>query len=403
MMAISKEEEEVIVALNQIMFNIRLFMFMFLRIYLKLKRRRLGPLDNETVRYSLIGRTPSQLDYLRTLVGFNDVTCRDNLRMNRQTFFRLCYLLENVGGLAPNRNVSIPEQVAIFLQILAHHTKNVVARSHFNRSGYTISIHFNRVLLALLKLHSMLLITPQPVGENTDDVRFSHFKGCLGALDGTYIGVRVPCLDKPRYRNRKGNVSVNMLAVCDNNMNFIYLLTGWEGSAADSRILRDAVTRENGLRIPTGNYYLVDNGYTNGEGFLAPYRGTRYHLDAYGQGQSAPRNYMEFFNMKHAKARNIIERAFGLLKSRWGILRSPAYYPIKVQNRIIMACCLLHNFIRTTNDFDPEEETLDEFFRKNPGLVNGEDYINTVETSQEWTSWRDTIAMNMYNEWLQSR
>ncbi|XP_012836526.1 PREDICTED: uncharacterized protein LOC105957141 [Erythranthe guttata] len=56
-------------------------------------------------------------------------------------------------------------------------------------------------------------------------------------------------------------------------MNFIYLLTGWEGSAADSRILRDAVTRDNGLRVPTGNYYLVDNGYTNGEGFLAPYRG----------------------------------------------------------------------------------------------------------------------------------
>ena len=27
-----------------------------------------------------------------------------------------------------------------------------------------------------------------------------------------------------------------------------------------------------------GCYYLVDAGYTNGEGFLAPYRGTRYHL-----------------------------------------------------------------------------------------------------------------------------
>lgn len=28
-----------------------------------------------------------------------------------------------------------------------------------------------------------------------------------------------------------------------------------------------------------GKYFLVDAGYTNGPGFLAPYRGTRYHLN----------------------------------------------------------------------------------------------------------------------------
>ncbi|XP_012827297.1 PREDICTED: uncharacterized protein LOC105948624 [Erythranthe guttata] len=205
--------------------------------------------------------------------------------MNIQTFYRLCYVLENVGGLIrPNRNVTVLEQVAMFLQILAHHTKNIVVKSHFNRSGYTVSKHFNQVLVALLKLHEMLLIAPKPVGENSDNERFSYFKGCLGALDVTYIDCRLPCLDKPRYRNRKGNVSVSVLAVCDDNMNFIYLLTGWEGSAADSKILRNAVSRDNGLRVPTGNYYLVGKNYTNGEGFLAPYKGTRYHLDAYGQG-----------------------------------------------------------------------------------------------------------------------
>ncbi|KAL7234997.1 hypothetical protein ACSBR1_018470 [Camellia fascicularis] len=50
--------------------------------------------------------------------------------------------------------------------------------------------------------------------------------------------------------------------------------------------------------------------------------------------------------MKHAQARNVIERCFGLLKMRWTILRSASYYPIRTQNRIITTCCLLHNFIR---------------------------------------------------------
>ena len=28
-----------------------------------------------------------------------------------------------------------------------------------------------------------------------------------------------------------------------------------------------------------GKYFLVDVRYTDGQGFLAPYRGTRYHLN----------------------------------------------------------------------------------------------------------------------------
>ncbi|KAG8383769.1 hypothetical protein BUALT_Bualt04G0048200 [Buddleja alternifolia] len=58
-------------------------------------------------------------------------------------------------------------------------------------------------------------------------------------------------------------------------MNFVYMLPGWEGSAADGRVLRDAVSRANGLKVPTGQYYLCDNGYMNCPGFLAPYRGVR--------------------------------------------------------------------------------------------------------------------------------
>ena len=35
-------------------------------------------------------------------------------------------------------------------------------------------------------------------------------------------------------------------------MKFIYALPGWEGSASDSRILQDAISRRNGLIVPIG-------------------------------------------------------------------------------------------------------------------------------------------------------
>ncbi|KAL8493209.1 hypothetical protein ACS0TY_024434 [Phlomoides rotata] len=125
-------------------------------------------------------------------------------------------------------------------------------------------------------------------------------------------------------------------------MNFTFVLSGWEGSAADSRVLRDAVTRPNGLRVPNGCYYLCDDGYTNCNGFLAPYRGVRYHLKEWDEGHQ-PQNHQEYFNMKHARARKCIERAFGILKVRWGILRSNSYYPTKPKSASywVVASCTI--------------------------------------------------------------
>ncbi|KAL0440357.1 UNVERIFIED_CONTAM: hypothetical protein Slati_2518700 [Sesamum latifolium] len=127
--------------------------------------------------------------------------------------------------------------------------------------------------MAILRLNCTFLVHPTPITDDCTDSRWRWFKGCLGALDGTYIDVRISEQDKARYRTRKGHIAVNVLGVCNWNMQFIYVLTGWEDSAADSRVLRDAINRLTGLRVPTGNYYLCDNGYTNGEGFHTPYQG----------------------------------------------------------------------------------------------------------------------------------
>ncbi|PPD91801.1 hypothetical protein GOBAR_DD11267 [Gossypium barbadense] len=226
-------------------------------------------------------------DYVKRLVYASDETCIEQVRMNRTAFFKLCEMLESIGGLKLSRFMLVDEQVAMFLHIISHHLKNRVIKYHFRRSGKT---------------------------------------NCLGALDGTHIKIRVPTVDKLRFRTRKGDIATNMLGVCTPEMQFVYVLPGWEGSVADGRVLRDAISRRHGLKVPHGCYYLVDAGYTNCEGFLAPFRGQRYHLNEWRQSYQ-PSSPQEFFNMIHASARNVIERCFGLLKLRWGILRSPSFYP----------------------------------------------------------------------------
>lgn len=87
------------------------------------------------------------------------------------------------------------------------------------------------------------------------------------------------------------------------------------------------------------------------------------------------------------------------MKMRWGILRSASYYPIKTQNRLIMACFLLHNFIRTQMEVDPFEENLDTVAGEDSAAEqdNGTEYIDYVEASPEWTQKRDAIAQEMWN------
>ncbi|GMI82237.1 hypothetical protein like AT5G35695 [Hibiscus trionum] len=185
-------------------------------------------------------------------------------------------------------------------------------------------------------------------------------------------------------------------------MQFIYVLLGWEGSAADGRVLRDAISRKNGLNIPQGCYYLCDAGYTNGDGFFAPYRGQRYHLNDWKQGHQ-PTTPREYFNMKHSQARNCIERCFGILKARWAILREKSFYPVKTQCRIISACCLLYNFIRSEMPLDPVETDYVEVDNSQTEEVNESEMIRHCEPSTAWTEWKEKLAEDMFTSWLASR
>ncbi|TYK30845.1 retrotransposon protein [Cucumis melo var. makuwa] len=244
--------------------------------------------------------------------------------MDRRCFTILCHLLRTIAGLRSTEVVDVEEMVAMFLHILAHDVKNCVIQREFMRSG---------------------------------------------ALDGTYIKVNVSASDRARYRTRKGEVTTNVLGVCDTKGDFVYVLAGWEGLAAHSRILRDALSRPNGLKVP--------------KGFLAPYRGQRYHLQEWRGPENAPSTSKEFFNMKHSSARNVIERAFGVLKDRWGILRGKSYYPVGVQCCTILACCLLHNLInREMTNFDIEDN-IDEV--DSTHATTAADDIHYIETSNEWS------------------
>ncbi|KAL8545834.1 hypothetical protein ACS0TY_005815 [Phlomoides rotata] len=132
----------------------------FYNFKLRVQSRNRGSLNRT---YSIRSKVLGQIQKLHFLVGHHDETCRDHTRMNTNCFNHLCYLLRNLGGLRDTRH----------------------------RSRYTISKHFNLVLNTLLKLYKRLLITPEPVPEDSNDYRWKYFKSIIGyPMEGSTDAIR---------------------------------------------------------------------------------------------------------------------------------------------------------------------------------------------------------------------
>lgn len=173
-------------------------------------------------------------------------------------------------------------------------------------------------------------------------------------MDGTLIPASVPTASQTAFRSRKAHISQNVLAICDFDMMFTYVYAGWEGSANDAFVLRNAIDSSDSFPFPPpGKYYLVDAGFANYPSFLASYRGCRYHLQEWTRGRRNMRGPQELFNYTHSRLRNCIERCFGVFKRRFALLRDGmTNYKFRRQVKIVIACCALHNFIRRSSRDD---------------------------------------------------
>uniref|UniRef100_J3MW83 Protein kinase domain-containing protein n=1 Tax=Oryza brachyantha TaxID=4533 RepID=J3MW83_ORYBR len=229
-----------------------------------------------------------------------------------------------------------------------------------------------------------------------------------GAIDGTHVPITInPKIAAP-YRNRKSALSQNVMLACDFDLDITFISCGWEGSATDARVLRSA--QLSGFRVPEGKFYLVDGGYANTPSFLAPYHGVRYDLKEFGHGHRRPTNYKELFNQSYALLRNHIERAIGVLKKRFPILKVGTFHPIENQMRIPTAAAVFHNLIRGYNG---DERWLDHQ-PHDPHNISPENFVDVPDGDSEYNNdvsalnnqtqqgnvIRDAIAMAMWNDYV---
>ncbi|WVZ67763.1 hypothetical protein U9M48_016803 [Paspalum notatum var. saurae] len=149
--------------------------------------------------------------------------------MEPRIFKALADYLSSRDLLRSTRGVTVEEQLAMFMYMLARNASYRALCDRFQHSGETIHRHIAACFNAISSLAFDFVNPPstETHWKISSNPHFApYFQNCLGAIDGTHIPITIS-----------------------------------ESSASDAGVLSSAI--RSGFRVPTGKYYLVDGGYAN--------------------------------------------------------------------------------------------------------------------------------------------
>ncbi|KAL6433490.1 hypothetical protein ACFW04_006538 [Cataglyphis niger] len=235
------------------------------------------------------GETPhieKLTDYVEQVIsGYSKITFKQHFRMFPETFQMILRLLRqalNATNICGKKQLSSEKQLMITLWLLQIHI------------GKTTALRAVRgVTYALYCLAPRFIKWPR--GEEATSV--------IGAVDDSFIQIWAPQKNVASY-----------ISVCDARSLFTHCHAGHAGSMHDARVFRNSLLAEFIQKpdeyFPSNSHLLGDAAYSIYPHVVVPFRDNE-HLTVRQKN----------FNYCLSSTRVAIERAFGLLKVRFRIMK----------------------------------------------------------------------------------
>ena len=211
---------------------------------------------------------------------------------------------------------------------------------------------------------------------------FGIYDGCVGAIDGWLCCINAPSVHNPTdYHSGHYHChGVNVQAVCDANLRFIYFAVAAPGRTNDARAFNNCLQLRTWLDSLPEKYFLIgDNAYTLKKTMLIPFSGAAKHI-----------TYNRTFNFYLSQLRIRVEMSFGRLTTKWRIFRRNLDQNVVNVALICRVAARLHNFVIDNDDIrfsasavrpsDFEVDTL------GSGPTNNNGYLRTLPTRDEQQS-----------------
>lgn len=190
----------------------------------------------------------------------------------------------------------------------------------------------------------------------------------MGAVDGKHVNIKAPPGSGSYFWNYKGYNSLVLMAIANANYEFILCDFGTNGRISDGGVIENTLfynkLKDGKLMLPLPEkkagsdkdlpfVFIGDEAFALRPDFLKPFNQKELNHDK------------KIFNYRLSRARRIIENTFGIMVSRFRIFHTAISVSLERIDKIVMACCVLHNFLRrkcsesyVPNDcFDNEDVT----------------------------------------------
>ncbi|KAK9991354.1 hypothetical protein SO802_026339 [Lithocarpus litseifolius] len=170
--------------------------------------------------------------YVIEVLEGNPQVCYDIFRMDKTIFRHLCnelkrlHLLEEDTGI-----VSVEESVGTVLFIVGHNADYRLTANRFQHSLETIQRRFRRALRAIHTLGCLIIRPDADAAELPHLLRgnekyYPWFEKCVGAIDGTHISASAPSGRTTAFRDRRSDITQNVMCACNFDMQFTYVHSG---------------------------------------------------------------------------------------------------------------------------------------------------------------------------------
>ena len=208
---------------------------------------------------------------------------------------------------------------------------------------------------------------------------FGIYDGCIGAIDGWLCCINTPSVHNPTdyhsgHYHRHG---INIQAVCDANLRFLYFAVAAPGRTNDARAFNRCLQLRHWLdSLPEKYFILGDNAYTLNKMMLIPFSGAAKHI-----------TYNRSFNFYLSQLRIRVEMAFGRLTTKWRIFRRNLDQEVDNISLICRVAAKLHNFVIDNDNIrfsaSAEEPADFEVDTLANGPIFNKGYLRTLPTREQ--------------------
>ena len=198
-----------------------------------------------------------------------------------------------------------------------------------------------------------------------------QFPNCVGAIDGKHVPLINPFNSGSTYFNYKSFFIIVLLALVDADYKFVYVNIGYQGRISDGGVFKNSelyhllvngeINLPDSRQLPVlsslNDSFLVESNRESEVPYIVvaddAFPLTTYCMKPYSSQKLS--DSKRIFGYRLSRARRTTENAFGILSNRFRVLSSRMYLQPNNATKITLACCVLHNILRThsKNSYSP--------------------------------------------------